>query len=310
MRNKKRIIIYSPMDTIDALGFNNNDYKSLLKNINNNEHYNLNLLINKFAIFDIESRVNGDKEEYAKVKPNIQYKYEVIRNKSWENSFKYSKKLYINKLNNIIEAYKQQNINIKKARYKLDWRLAVGLGEISVYETSIKLHHIYGFPYIPASTFKGSIRSWVINNYFKGKEENALKDGFFLYVFGSAKSEKSEESEERQGNVVFFDVFPITIPNIELDIINTHHPDYYKDGMSSPPGDYDNPSLVNFLTVKGATFEFVYGYNNIYKVMNFKNTKFSGEPDKIISGWIDDALNYQGIGAKTSVGYGYFSKIN
>src|SRR5690606_28759234 len=119
-------------------------------------HYNLNLLINKFAIFDIENRVNGDKEEYAKVKPNIQYKYEVIRNKSWENSFKYSKKLYINRLNNIIEAYKQQNINIKKARYKLDWRLAVGLGEISVYETSIKLHHIYGFPYIPASTFKGS----------------------------------------------------------------------------------------------------------------------------------------------------------
>ena len=82
------------MDTIDALGFNNNDYKSLLKNINNNEHYNLNLLINKFAIFDIENRVNGDKEEYAKVKPNIQYKYEVIRNKSWENSFKYSKIIY------------------------------------------------------------------------------------------------------------------------------------------------------------------------------------------------------------------------
>ena len=157
MRNKKRIIIYSPMDTIDALGFNNNDYKSLLKNINNNEHYNLNLLINKFAIFDIENRVNGDKEEYAKVKPNIQYKYEVIRNKSWENSFKYSKKLYINRLNNIIEAYKQQNINIKKARYKLDWRLAVGLEKYLFTKLLLNCTIYMAFPIFLLQPLKGQL---------------------------------------------------------------------------------------------------------------------------------------------------------
>lgn len=39
-------------------------------------------------------------------------------------------------------------------------RLIVGLGSTSVLETSIRLHHIYGVPYIPSSALKGLLRAY------------------------------------------------------------------------------------------------------------------------------------------------------
>lgn len=297
-RQKPKTKIYVPKDTRKTLGIDNNFRNPLLKGIEESENFksakiNINLLLNKFAIID--------KDYKADIKSN----YEVMKKSNWEHSFEYIENIYTKRFRNIIDALEQQNINIRRVGYKVDWRLAIGLGEVSVYETSIKLHHIYGFPYIPASTFKGAIRSWVINKHFDGKEDNALKDSFFAYVFGSTKSESNEGS---QGNVIFFDAYPTMVPRIDLDIINTHYFDYYQKGMSSPPGDYYKPNLVNFLTVKEAIFEFIYGYNNECKEIDFKNSIFDEEPDEIISKWINGTLNYQGIGAKTSVGYGYFSK--
>lgn len=286
--------LYVPHDTRDILEFNESDKNSLLSKFDVNDICNLNLLINKFVLFD--------KDNKADIKSNYEVMNEINLKK-----YQYICDIYIDRFKNIITRIQNQNFNIRKIKYKVNWRLAVGLGEASVYETSIKLHHIYSFPYIPASSFKGTIRTWVINNHFNGKEETALKDSFFVYVFGSSKS---EGGKDREGNVVFFDVYPVEFPKIELDIINNHYVDYYKYGMSSPPGDYYNPNLVNFLTVKEATFEFIYGYYNNYKKIDFKNSKFNREPDEIIDEWIDQALNYQGIGAKTSVGYGYFTKEN
>lgn len=45
-------------------------------------------------------------------------------------------------------------------------RLITGLGGASVYETDIALHHVYGFPYLPASGIKGVVRSWIIQQVF------------------------------------------------------------------------------------------------------------------------------------------------
>lgn len=56
--------------------------------------------------------------------------------------------------------------NIKDMNLKTDWRMALGLGNESVYETSITLHHIYGIPYIPASAIKGVVRSWIITRVY------------------------------------------------------------------------------------------------------------------------------------------------
>ncbi|MCC5945235.1 MAG: type III-B CRISPR module RAMP protein Cmr6 [Bernardetiaceae bacterium] len=79
-------------------------------------------------------------------------------------------------------------------QFKPDWSLAIGLGSGSVFETSITLHHIYGFPYIPASAVKGALRSFVITTVFgKNEAENepllnaefrALQNKSFCRIFG------------------------------------------------------------------------------------------------------------------------------
>lgn len=46
------------------------------------------------------------------------------------------------------------------------WRFVLGLGGESVYETNMTLHHVYGIPFLPSSSIKGVLRSWVIAQIF------------------------------------------------------------------------------------------------------------------------------------------------
>jgi CRISPR-associated protein Cmr6 len=125
-----------------------------------------------------------------------------------------------------------------------DWRLIVGLGNESIYETSITLHHIYGIPYIPGQAIKGVVRNWMINELFEGEENDALKDEGFCIIFGSPSESKAGE---HKGSVIFFDAFPVSAPSIEPDVMNSHYAPYYSD--PKPPADYHNPNPVYFLTV-------------------------------------------------------------
>ena len=78
-----------------------------MKNIKGDECYNLNLLINRFAIFD------------KNYKADIKFNHGVFRSKNWKGSFEDSKKVYIERFRNIINILEQQNINIRKDRYKI-----------------------------------------------------------------------------------------------------------------------------------------------------------------------------------------------
>ena len=40
----------------------------------------------------------------------------------------------------------------------VDWRFVIGLGNPSVFDTGLRLHSIYGFPYLPGQGLKGAIR--------------------------------------------------------------------------------------------------------------------------------------------------------
>lgn len=44
--------------------------------------------------------------------------------------------------------------------FKVSWRLVIGLGLPSPFETGITLHHVYGIPAIPGSALKGLARAW------------------------------------------------------------------------------------------------------------------------------------------------------
>lgn len=56
--------------------------------------------------------------------------------------------------------------NNKKVMLQPQWRFVLGLGGESVYETNMTLHHNYGIPYLPSSSIKGVLRSWVIAQIF------------------------------------------------------------------------------------------------------------------------------------------------
>ena len=213
------------------------------------------------------------------------------------------------------------NLSVSSCKGTIDWRLIVGLGNESVYDTSMTLHHVYGIPYIPASAVKGVVRSWIIIEKFDQIEEKAIQDRGFCDVFGCPKKIKDTPSyygEERQGKVWFFDAFPLSEPRIEVDIMNPHYGDYYNLVDPEPPADYLKPNPITFLTVgekdkdwNPLQFQFLTGIkerdNRAIKSLQDKTeSMFEGEkPFKVATDFLKAALALHGIGAKTAVGYGY-----
>lgn len=135
------------------------------------------------------------------------------------------------------------------------------------------------------------LRSYIILEKFDSKEEKALEDDDFKKIFGSL---------EQEGEVIFFDAFPTSKPTIKVDVMTPHYKHYYSEGKA--PTDTENPVPINFLTVENTEFEFF-----IASKEELKNLKIK---DKSIIDWFKEALVNYGIGAKTSVGYGYFYENN
>jgi len=202
-------------------------------------------------------------------------------------------------------ALNELGLSCESKEMSLDGRLVIGLGGASVYETAMTLHHIYGIPYLPGSAVKGMVRSKVVAELFENMEGNrqsgALADPGFCLIFGSP-----EDSivGTHQGVVRFFEAFPVSAPTLRLDVMNPHYGPYYTGDQ--PPADYHNPVPVPFLTVEKTDFMFFVG------VEEKKNTPISGSvfdgktPLAVAVEWMERAVREQGIGAKTSVGYGYF----
>ncbi len=272
---------------------------------------NINLKLNKAARFEDEKflflKVNK-----GKVLFNFMADYSNVNFK--EINTKY------------FRAIESMGIDIKSIRIHPDWRLIVGLGTDTVYETGITLHHIYGFPYIPGQAVKGAMRSFIITEYFDQNEGEAIKSKLFCDIFGCPEKIKIEKSNYKshyekamQGKLFFFDAFPTKAPQIEADIMNPHYSDYYSG--KTPPGDYLNPVPIPFLTVgEDSEFQFIIG---IKPSANKKIEEYESDPlaQKLLGKGtvlrsltvlettntiLKTALIESGIGAKTAVGYGYF----
>lgn len=166
-----------------------------------------------------------------------------------------------------------------------DWRLVTGMGEASVYETNLTLHHTYGIPFLPASTIKGILR-----RAFDIKTEKVIIE----HLFGEGDVESSTNKPLR-GQAIFFDAFPTKAPRIELDVMTPHYPDYYSSGK--PPADWQSPVPITFLTVgRGTPFRVLIG---------LPNAALRNE----VESRLKRVLSEQGLGAKTAVGYGYMREI-
>lgn len=251
---------------------------------------NFALLLNKCAYYapDRKDRKKGQFILYRKKEYQIRPNFEKIPLKELRRRHK--------------TAITSLNLEIAEIPLKVDWRLIVGLGNESVYETSMTLHHIYGIPYIPGQAVKGVLRSWIILTEFNAKESDALLDHGFCDLFGCPA--ESGYKEARQGQMIFFDAFPTALAekSIQVDIMNPHYGPYYAEGK--PPADYHNPVPVNFLTVQNTTFEFYVGIKQNNKDACFQGKRLLA----VVQEALPQALGEHGLGAKTAVGYGYLSK--
>jgi len=285
-----------------ALPFIPNDTKDIIDLLIKNEVKtdsiaisNLHLRLNKFAFIEIK---NEDKISFV-------YKEEYCLDIS--KHIDTINKYYLSLKNYIKEEKKKYDFSLKISN-----RLIVGLGSVSIYETSITLHHIYGIPYIPSSAIKGVLRSYIIlecfseelekyneDKYQKFEEEvlfakdedGNYKHKWFIDIFGS---------QEQEGKIIFFDSFSKNV-KIQKDIMTPHYGDYYKDKKNKvAPTDTQSPNPIPFLTVAGE-FRFIIATKK-EEIQNFKIK------DKIIEDCLKEALTNHGIGAKTAVGYGYFEE--
>lgn len=167
-------------------------------------------------------------------------------------------------------------------------RLVLGIGGESVYETNMTLHHLYGMPYLPSSSIKGVLRSWIISQVFAqpgqvpewekkhplvNAEARAIANSkLFCTIFGCPekvtsvkfdsagnpiKKNKEYQSEEQknalgtehQGLVTFFDGLPTIAPLVKTDVMNVHYPDWYKELAYKAPTDTQRTNPIYFLTV-------------------------------------------------------------
>lgn len=196
-------------------------------------------------------------------------------------------------------------------KVKLIDKLIIGLGNQSIFETGITLHHTYGIPYIPGQAIKGVLRNYIIQEHFNAVEEDAMACKEFLLIFGGKNEDDSDLNA--CGKVIFMDSFPCSCSKFKLkkDIMTPHYGNYYKDdSRNSLPNDSDTPNPIPFLVVEkngNRDLEFEMNIRIDKSILNKpwnENNKMTIKEFLIDN--LVDALNFYGLGAKTSVGYGYF----
>jgi len=270
------------------------------------------------------------------------------------------KKLFLEKVNNQVKSqniikdfcnkFKERIKNQKEAlneigyrdifndKLKTAYRLVVGLGSGSFFETSLTLHHIFGIPYIPATALKGVVRAvsfWEITKK-QNVEDSISEFQKKLYDQDISNSDNEEiivhkilfGSQNFKGLLLFLDAYPDVndLDIFELDVMTPHYQKYYTENQT--PGDWENPNPITFLTIKkGISFQFnilldkyrlqeIQKNRELYKDQ-LLNNKIQDIINKLlknnyaelrekVKNWIELALKEFGVGAKTRLGYGIF----
>ena len=161
-------------------------------------------------------------------------------------------------------------------------RLLVGLGGGGALETGCAVSHTHGVPYLPGSSIKGVARAWA---------EEIMPEWQIQFndLFGC---------EDHSGMITFHDAWWVpdsgsagrTNHPFVMDIVTTHHPEYY--AGKSPATDLDSPVPNGMLGVRGS-FLFVLEGDSAWRDLAAKILK--------------NAVEQRGVGAKTNSGFGFLA---
>lgn len=172
-------------------------------------------------------------------------------------------------------------------------RLVVGLGGQNALETDLRVHPLYGIPYLPASAVKGLTSAYVAVELLAEAAHNRELRATVERIFGE---------QDHAGSIIFFDAPPAVGLRLDLDIVNPHYPDYYRDTTyQKPPSDDQGPVPIPFLTVAASS---------VFHFAVAPRPGVAAENDvEIALAWLQQALRDYGLGAKTNSGYGRFKVI-
>ncbi|MGB9179226.1 MAG: type III-B CRISPR module RAMP protein Cmr6 [Pyrinomonadaceae bacterium] len=186
----------------------------------------------------------------------------------------------------------KEQLNAECRKAKVQNRMAIGLGADGVLETSVMLHRTYGVPYIPGSALKGLAAAFARHHCGDDWQRDAEK-GFYKIVFGA---------NDEAGYVTFFDALYVPYSGhdkkaLHFDIMTVHHESYYQGNKDNkgdhfPPADWDDPNPIPFIS---ATGDYLIALAAPAGCEAWREVAY-----KIL----EEALKHEGIGAKTSSGYG------
>ncbi len=184
-------------------------------------------------------------------------------------------KQYAERQQNLIRALNGQCIYMQTIS-----PFVTGLGREHPIENGFLWHHTLGVPYLPGSSIKGMVGAWA--EHWQGEKQ---------------KRQSILGSQQQVGQVAFLDALPLKPVGLKADVMTPHYTDYYQKG--APPGDWISPVPIPFLVVgERTTFHFA--------IVPRRQSDEAREHCKTVCAWLQEALEWIGIGAKTAVGYGRF----
>ncbi len=168
------------------------------------------------------------------------------------------------------------------------YRFVSGMGKEHPIENGFAWHHTLGTPYLPGTSVKGMLRSYLTT---WADRSPALEE--VARIFGPHE----DRNNYVVGSVIFLDAMPVEPVLLKADIMTPHYSPYYRDG--NPPGDWHSPTPIPFLTVgEGAKF--------LFAVLP-RTPRDKADCDTVLD-WLAEALETTGAGAKTAIGYGRFQR--
>lgn len=204
------------------------------------------------------------------------------------------------------EALRAEGVPVVEIRAAVNGRLLVDYGRANALETTVSFHPVWGVPRIPGSALKGVCRAALEREIASG-DAAEITPAELEDIFGTAVDVKPA----RAGQVAFHDGLPEGGAfELALDVLTPHHSSYYRSKGAEPPGDWESPIPHTFVTVVSTTFVFHLSACRRDGARPSESEKEVWQRliDLACSG-IRSALELDGVGAKTSAGYGRFAGI-
>ena len=220
-------------------------------------------------------------------------------------------------------------------------RATVGLAQAAPYENAgWAFHQTYGFPILPAASLKGLALhflleewGWDVDTAGKPREKGRGRrrlDGIPAFNTVSWQALCAHDAgqrarlpaepraqhladmlfgtaEEGEGAITFLDGWPVAAVGwFEVDVLTSHHHEYYGAESGVKPADTDSPNPHCFLVLRpGTQFRLHIGLTRCASILSKAQRDALLDAADVI---VVNALSGWGIGGKTAAGYGRMRK--